>query len=468
MEPMDDLGLATAVELLDLLRHGDITASELTATLTHRIAEIDDVPGGTHAVLAVATDAMDQANAASDRPLLGLPVLIKDNIEAVGLPATAGSLALAGRTVMQDAPLVANLRKAGAVILGSTNLSEWANMRSPQSTSGWSAVGAVTRNPWSADRSAGGSSSGSGAAVAAGLAPVAVGTETDGSIVCPAALNGVVGIKPTVGAVSTRGVVPISRSQDAPGPLARTVTDAALLLDVLSGLDTLGALTDSSPLRIGVVRQWMTGHDETNAIFESTVSRLAAAGITVVDIDVPSDTEQAAEDEGAVLIAELLEDMGTYLSARPGPGVRSLADVVAFNNQHAEVELAHFGQEHFERALAAGGRNDEYLVARGRNIEWAVSQVLGPALHDVDVLVGCLYGPAWRINLGGGDDFHDASWMTMAPAVAGWPIGSVPMGLTYDRGVALPVGLGITARAHDEVGLVRAMARIERLLDPIR
>ena len=301
--PDADLGFATAVEQIAMLQQSQISASELVATMTHRISAVDDSTDGIRSVLAISADAMTQADAlqTSTTALHGLPVMIKDNIEAVGLPCTAGSLALAGRSVVADAPLVANLRHAGAVVLGSTNLSEWANIRSAHSTSGWSAVGGLTANPWQRSRSAGGSSSGSGAAVAAGLIPFAVGTETDGSIVCPASLNGVVGIKPTVSAVSTRGVVPISASQDSPGPLARTVTDAAMLLDVLAGTDTMGALQSTDPVRVGVVRQWLTTDDATSAVFEDAVRTLSAAGIRCIDVDVPVDTDQAEADEGTVL-----------------------------------------------------------------------------------------------------------------------------------------------------------------------
>jgi amidase len=393
-------------------------------------------------------------------------VLIKDNIEAIGLPATAGSLALAGRTVTADATLVTRLRRAGAVVLGSTNLSEWANIRSPQSSSGWSAVGGLTRNPWQPRYSAGGSSAGSGAALAAGLAPLTVGTETDGSIICPASLNGVVGIKPTVGVISTRGVVPISASQDSPGPMARSVADAAALLDVLADLDTSSAVHDTGPLRVGVVRQWVS--EPAAAVFESALSLMSRAGLALVEVDVPAPDDTVGADELTVLLCELLADLDDYLSTRQGEGVRSLADVVAFNHQHSDAELTHFGQEFLERALASGGRGDAFHQARARNVDWAINQVLSPALHNVDVLVGCPYGPAWPITLGAGDDFRHATWMTQAPAVAGWPIGCLPMGMVDADGVSLPVGIGVAARAHDEVGLVRAMAAIERTLPPIR
>ena len=461
-----DIGFTSAYDLVEGRRAGDFTSVELVSTLLHRIQTIDDCDGGVQSVLAISTDLMDQAESCDSREatgqLHGIPVLIKDNIQAIGLPGTAGSLALAGRTVIEDAEIVTRLRAAGAIIMGSTNLSEWANIRSSKSTSGWSAVGGLTANPWNYKHSAGGSSSGSGAAVAAGLIPFAVGTETDGSMVCPASLNGVVGIKPTVGSVSTAGVVPVSLSQDVPGPLARSVEDAALLLEVLSGQTALVDLCNNDePLRIGVVRAWMTSHNGANKLFEDTLAKLSDAGIELVEITVPNMPEQAGDDEGVVLFHELLEDLSEYLSGRAGSGVKSLAEVVEFNKQNSESELSYFGQEYFELALTTGGRNSEYKSARERNLDWAINQVLSPALADVDVLVGIPYAPAWISTLGQGDDFSNASWMTHAPAIAGWPLGSLPMGLVD----GLPVGLGVAARANDEKGLIRAMAIIERVID---
>ena len=461
-----DIGFTSAYDLVEGRRAGDFTSVELVSTLLHRIQTIDDCEDGIKSVLAISNDLIDQAQSCDSRKAIGLlhgiPVLVKDNIQAVGLPGTAGSLALTGRTVVEDAELVTRLRAAGAIVMGSTNLSEWANIRSGKSTSGWSAVGGLTANPWNYKHSAGGSSSGSGAAVAAGLIPFAVGTETDGSIVCPASLNGVVGIKPTVGSVSTTGVVPVSLSQDVPGPLARSVEDAALLLEALSGQTGLVDLCNNDePLRIGVVRAWMTSHDGANKLFEDTLAKLSDAGVELVEVTVPDMPEQAGDDEGVVLFHELLEDLSEYLSGREGSGVKSLAEVVEFNKQNSESELSFFGQEYFELALTTGGRNSEYQSARERNLDWAINQVLSPALEDVDVLVGIPYAPAWISALGHGDDFGNASWMTHAPAIAGWPLGSLPMGLVD----GLPVGIGVAARANDEKGLVRAMAIIERVID---
>ena len=270
------------------------------------------------------------------------------------------------------------------------------------------------------------------------------------------------GIKPTVGSVSTAGVVPVSLSQDVPGPLASSVEDAAMLLEVLSGQSGLVDLCNNDePLRIGVVRAWMTSHDGANKLFEETLTKLIEAGIELVEITVPEMPEQAGDDEGTVLFHELLEDLSEYLTKRAGSGVKSLAEVVEFNMQNSESELSHFGQEYFDLALTTGGRNSEYKSARERNLVWAINHVLSPALADVDVLVGIPYAPAWISTLGQGDDFSNASWMTHAPAIAGWPLGSLPMGLVD----GLPIGIGVAARANDEKGLVRAMAIIERVLD---
>lgn len=454
----DDIPFASAAKLVAQLKHGELNPVELANGFVNHIVDNDDVSGGTNAVLAIASNYEEQAVTAGG-PLGGLPILIKDNIEAIGLPATAGSLALAGRTVNRDAPLVSTLRAAGANIIGSTNLSEWANFRSPNSTSGWSAVGGLTHNPWKHGYSAGGSSSGSGAAVAAGLIPFAVGTETDGSIVCPASLNGCVGIKPTVGTISSRGIVPVATSQDVAGPLARSVSDAALLLDVLSGLNTSSVLNDTAPLRIGVVREWLTRDDKANALFDQVISILSRAGIVCIEVNIRTNSEQSSSDEGTVLIHEVFEDMGKYLQGRSGAGVKTLSDIVEFNKSN-KYELEFFGQEYFELAVKSGGRNAKYHQARERNLRWATREVLTPAFDGVDVLVGVPYATAWQSTLGKGDDYSSASWMTQAPAIAGWPIASIPMGLVD----GLPVGLGVAARALDEKGLVRALAKIERAL----
>jgi amidase len=427
-------------------------------TSLNKIAEIDRSGYTLNSVLAVTEDL--EFNEAAG-PLAGIPILIKDNIEANGLPATAGSLALAQTRVVRDSTIAKRLRSAGATIIGSTNLSEWANIRSGKSTSGWSAAGGLTANPWKHSHSAGGSSSGSGAAVAAGITAMAVGSETDGSIVCPSSLNGCVGIKPTVGSIPRDAMVPISASQDTPGPMAQTVGQASLLLDVLTGQSKFhGALTLDTPLRIGVVKEWVTQDTGTNALFQDLLSKLSKS-IQISEISLPEPSEDEGEAEFKVLMQELNEDLANYLQSRDGTRVKTLRDVVDFNLASAESELQHFGQEYFELALQLGGRNDEYKKLRARNLDWAVGKVLNPGFEKFDILIGETYAPAWKSNLGGGDDFGSASWISMAPAIAGSPIGALPMGLVN----GLPVAVGLVCRANQEERLIQAMALIEKTLD---
>ena len=440
-------------------------SSDTVEQALDKIATIDQSGYSLNSVLAVASDAREQARAyessAEDLPLQGLPILIKDNIEAIGLPATAGSLALADTSVTSDSTIVKRLREAGAVIIGATNLSEWANIRSDKSTSGWSSVGGLTANPWKHGHSAGGSSSGSGAAVAAGITQWAVGSETDGSIICPASLNGCVGIKPTVGSIPRDGMIPISASQDSPGSMAQTVRQAALLLDVMSAKNEYEMATQSTqPMRFGIVKEWMTANSEVNALFEETVSALSKAGGTFVEVNLSPVTGVEHEDELLVLLYELSEGLGKYLQTRPGAKVSTLRDVIAFNNQHADSELQHFGQELFEKALEFESLKSEYQLAKTRNKQWADS-LLNHGLADVDVLLGCTYGPAWESSLTNGDNYESASWITTAPAVAGTPIGTIPMGLVS----GLPVGLGFVVGRDQESTLISAMARAEETLN---
>ncbi len=424
-------------------------------------------------VLAVAGDAMATArrrDAERDAgrirgPLHGIPVLIKDNIEAVGLPGTAGSLALVGRTVHTDAPVVARLRSAGAVILGSTNLSEWANFRSPRSTSGWSAVGGLTGNPWALDRSAGGSSSGSGAAVAAGLASLAVGTETNGSITCPASLNGVVGLKPTVGSVPMAGIVPISGSQDVAGSLARTVREAALLYEAMSTRDDCATACDpdaARPVVVGIARAWLTGDAATDDAFARAAALLEPRVSSVRDAAVPMTPDAVHEDQVSVLVGELADDLDAYLAGRDGDGVRSLADVVAFNEAHADQELSAFGQEYFLRAASSGGRTaPEYRRARAQNLAWAAESCLGPAMEGgFDVLIAPAYRPAWKSDLTSGDVLAGGGAVCTPAAILGWPILTLPMGLVD----ALPVGLSIVGPPRSEPLLIAVGHALEDAL----
>jgi amidase len=441
-----------------------MTSREQVEIALDKIQKIDKSGYTLNSVLALRDAALAEADSYDKSgkalPLGGQPILIKDNIEAVGLPATAGSLALADTPVDSDSPLVTRLKEAGAIVIGATNLSEWANIRSTKSTSGWSGVGGLTANPWIHKHSAGGSSSGSGAAVGAGLVAMAVGSETDGSIICPASLNGCVGIKPTVGSVPREQMIPISASQDSPGPMTQTVAQAALLLEVMTGQSGfVSALTEQDGIRIGVVKNWMTSNEGTNALFHGAVDALAKVGISITEIDIADPKDQVGDDEYDVLKHELVSDLGTYLKGRKGARVTSLAQVVAFNLQNRESEMKYFKQEIFDEALQIGGRGPKYQMKRDRNLNWA-TMTLGKALANVDVLIGCSYSPAWVSKLGEGDSFNGSSWITTAPSIAGAPIGAVPMGLVD----GLPVGMGVVAARNNEVALVRAMAAIEKAM----
>ena len=423
-----------------------------------KIADVDKSGYELNSVLALSEDLTFNQ---TPGVLAGVPILIKDNIEAIGLPATAGSLALSDTPVVRDSTIAKRLRAAGATIIGSTNLSEWANIRSGKSTSGWSAVGGLTANPWKHAHSAGGSSSGSGAAVGAGIVSMAVGSETDGSIVCPASLNGCVGIKPTVGSIPRDAMIPISASQDTPGPMAQSVALAVKLLEVLTDKNGyLDAINGDNQIRIGVVKEWVTQDPGTNQLFQELLSKLGKE-VKITEISLPAPSDQEGESEFKVLMHELNEDLASYLATRQGARVKTLQDVVDFNLANQGSELQHFGQEYFDMALTLGGRNGDYEKLRKENLDWAVNKVLTPAFEKFDILIGETYAPAWKSNLGGGDDFGSASWISMAPAIAGTPIGALPMGLVD----GLPVAVGVVARANQEDRLVQAMALIERVLD---
>ena len=429
--------------------------ANVRAALT-RIARVDSQ---LHSVIAIDPSAIEQArrvDASGLRgPLTGQPLLIKDNIETAGpLPTTAGSLALVNNVTNRDSPLVARLRAAGAVIVGKTNLSEWANIRSNRSISGWSAVGGQVRNPYALDRNPCGSSSGSGAAVAAGLVRLAIGTETDGSITCPAAINGIVGLKPTVGLVSRTHILPISHSQDTAGPMAATVGEAAELLSVIAGSDPADPATreadrhktdyaaslDVNSLegkRIGVMR-FAAGFG-TDAAFETALAKLRERGALLVDIK-KFDDSAIGKNELTVLLTEFKVDLGKYLKGSPAPiAVRTLADVIAFNQAQMKQEMPLFGQELFEQAQKTKGLDDSaYEKARETSFRAAGPNGIDRLLKDYRViaLVGPTMPPAWKIDAVNGDQISGGGAGSLA-AVAGYPHLTVPMGLVK----GLPVGL---------------------------
>lgn len=420
------------------------SAAETRAAL-ERIERVDPRIRAVNAVnphaLAEAESA-DQESAAGRRrsPLHGRPVLIKDNIDTAGLASTAGSLALADEPPARDATLVARLREAGMVVLGKTNLSEWANIRDEHATSGWSAHGGLTRNPYALNRTAWGSSSGSGAAVAARQSRFAVGTETNGSITAPAAACGVVGMKPTVGLVPTEGIVPISFSQDAPGPMTLTVAENAALLDVLAGTDIADALeAGARGRRIGVPRDLWGYSAAADAAGEHALAMLSAAGAEIVDdLGLPGLKEIEDGHVLNLMLIELVHGLAEYLEAR-GASVRSLADVVEFNRAHAADEMPWFGQSLFERALGLGGLSSpEYLDALDACTAAGLAELdrtLGE--NDVEALLAPAMSPPSPIDLVNGD--HGSGGASDSSALAGAPILTVPLTLVHGLPVAVSV-----------------------------
>ncbi|WP_030257161.1 amidase family protein [Streptomyces violens] len=468
-----DLDTVTIPELQARMGDGLLTSSALTTAYLHRIKTIDPK---INAVLRTDPTALRQAAASDARhrrgavrgPLDGIPVLIKDNVNTRGLATTAGSLALAGKPPGTDAALVTRLRKAGAVILGKTNLSEWANFRAAKPTSGWSAVSGQTNNPYVLDRNPCGSSSGSAAALAASLAQVAIGTETDGSIVCPAGMNGVVGHKPTLSLVSQDGVVPISAEQDTAGPMARNVVDTALTLSVISngGIAHHGGatgLTDALPRpdglrgkRIGLWRLPSLG-PKVDALMTRTAKRLRAAGAEVVEVTPPYQ-KRLAELEFPALLSEFHRDIDAYLATRHGP--RDLAGLIEFNRTHPAERTCFAGQELFEQALAAPPTTDpKYRAMRAELTDLSrrsINETM--ATHRLDAIASPTNPPAWTTDCARGD--NDVIPSSTPAAVAGYPSLSVPAGFVGE----LPVGVLLMAGAHQDTELLTLGAAVENRL----
>lgn len=465
---------ATIADMQARMTSGEVDSRRLTQAYLDRIAAIDDRGPMLNAVIELNPHALREAAALDAErsagkvrgPLHGIPVLLKDNIDAVPMVNSAGSLALAGHRPKTDAPLVTRLRDAGAVILGKTNLSEWANFRSTRSTSGWSGRGGQTRNPYALDRTPCGSSAGTGAAIAANLATVGVGTETDGSILCPSAVSGLVGIKPTVGLVSRTGIIPISSTQDTAGPMARTVTDAAMLLDAIAGIDPVDSATRVEDrkqpsyaaalrpgalkgARIGVLRDATGYQPDVDATFERALATLKTSGATLVDVKIPT-AGQWGDAEFEVLLYEFKDGLNHYLAASGGP-MHSLADLIAYNKAHADSEMPWFGQELFEQAQTKGPLSDTaYLQARPKARRLAKDDGLDAVVgtQRLDALVAPTTSPAWLIDPINGDHFTGAGYGVAA--VAGTPSITVPMGDVH----GLPVGIAFMGSAWSEAALI--------------
>ncbi len=470
----------TVAELQAGMKSGKWTARSLVEKYLSRIEEIDKRGPTVNSVIELNPDAQQIAEALDKErkagsvrgPLHGIPVLIKDNIDTADhMMTTAGSLALAGSVAPKDSFVAQRLRAAGAVILGKTNLSEWANIRSSHSTSGWSGRGGQTRNPYALDRNPCGSSSGSGVAVASNLAAIAVGTETDGSVVCPSSANSLVGIKPTLGLVSRSGIIPIAHSQDTAGPMARTVADAAALLTALAGVDPEDAITaesrgrasadytqflDASGLkgaRIGVPRKFFGFNDQVDKLINEAVEVMRKLGATIVD---PAEIETAGkfdDTELEVLLYELKADLNKYLtSLGPRAPVRSLKEVIEFNERNAAREMPYFGQDLFIKAEAKGPlTSKEYLEALAKNQKLAGAEGIDAAMskHKLDAMVAPTGGPPWPTDLVNGD--HFTGGYSTPSAVAGYPHITVPAGYVH----GLPVGVSFFGRAYSEPVLIK-------------
>ena len=477
---------ATIDGLQEQMKAGTLTARRLTQAYLDRIEALDRKGPALRSVietnpeaLAIADGLDAERKAKGPRgPLHGIPILIKDNLDTADrMTTTAGSLALAGSVPLRDSFVAERLREAGAVLLGKANLSEWANIRSTHSSSGWSGRGGQCRNPYALDRNPCGSSSGSGSAVSANLCAAAIGTETDGSIVCPSNANGLVGIKPTLGLVSRAGIIPIAHSQDTAGPMTRTVRDAAILLAAIAGVDPRDAATadagrapkayasflDEAGLRgarIGVARKFFGFHPEVDRIMEGALAEMKRRGAELVDpADIPH-TGEYDESELTVLLYELKADLNAYLgSLGPKAPVRTLADVIAFNEAHRTEEMPYFGQDLFIKAQDKGPLSDlAYVEALARNRRLAALEGIDAVMgkEKLDAIVAPTGGPAWMTDLVDGD--HFGGGLSTPPAVAGYPHVTVPAGYVF----GLPVGISFVGRAWSEPTLIKLAYAFEQ------
>ncbi len=483
-----ELDELTIEELQNGMKSGKHTSQSITEKYLQRIEEIDKRGPAINSVLEINPDALAIAKAldrerkekgSSRGPLHGIPILIKDNIDTADrMMTTAGSLALLGSTPAQDSFVARKLRAAGAVILGKTNLSEWANFRSDHSSSGWSGRGGQTKNAYVLDRNPCGSSSGSGAATAANLCAISIGTETDGSIVCPSSANSLVGIKPTLGLISRAGIVPIAHSQDTAGPMCRTVTDAAILLGALTGIDPRDKATAASQgkalndytrfldpngmkgARLGIVRKSFGFNDATDKLLNDLIAEMKKLGAVIVD---PADIPTAGkfdDSELEVLLYEFKADLDAYLAGLgPKAPVHSLKEIIDFNEKHRDKEMPFFGQDLFTKAEAKGPLTDKgYLAALKKNHDMSRVQGIDAvlAMNKLDALIAPTGGPAWPTDWINGD--HFTGGYSTASAVAGYPHITVPAGYVH----GLPVGISFFASAYSEPTLIRLAYTFEQ------
>jgi len=482
LSPTDE---KSVFELQRQMEKGELTSVELTKFYLNRIAKIDKKGANLNSVLELNPDALKLAEHAdtirktkgSISQLLGIPILIKGNIDTSDKMSTnAGSYALFNVKAKKDAFLVKKLREAGAVILGKTNLSEWANFRSTRSSSGWSSAGGQTRNPYSTDRTPCGSSSGSGVAVAANLCSVAIGTETDGSIVCPSGINGIVGIKPTIGLVSRSGIIPISHTQDTAGPMARTVSEAALLLTFITGKDKFDKVTNKAQhninyinylkkdglkgKRIGVARQFCGFHEGVDKIIEESIKAIKNAGGIIIDNVKFENMDKIDKNEFTVLLCEFKDDLNNYLKSSNAPSnANTLAKLIEVNKKFKDKIMPYFEQEIFEMAEKTNEtKGDDYKKAlkicqkysREEGIDKVMSQ------YNLDAIIAPTNGPAWKIDLITGDHFLGGS--SSLAAVSGYPSITVPAGYVHQ----LPIGLSFFGKAFTEPTLIEIAYAFEQ------
>jgi amidase len=484
-----ELDELTIADLQDGMKSGKFTARSLVEKYSARIDEIDKHGPALNSVIEMNPDALSIADRLDEErkakgprgPLHGIPVFIKDNIDTADrMMTTAGSLALVGSKPAKDSLVAEKLRAAGSVILGKTNLSEWANIRSSHSTSGWSGRGGLTKNPYALDRNPCGSSSGSGAGVSANLCAAAIGTETDGSIVCPSSSNGIAGIKPTVGLVSRAGIIPISHSQDGAGPMCRTVRDATIMLGALTGVDPRDSATANSQgksltdyarfcdpnglkgARIGVARKYFGFNDAVDALMEHSIDAMKKQGAIMID---PADIETLGkfdESELLVFMYELKADLNAYLATLgPNAPVKTLKDVIDFNDRNRQKEMPYFGQDLFVKAEAKGPLTEKaYLDALEKNHQLARTEGIDATMdkYRLDAIVAPTGGPAWITDLINGD--HVAGGSSNAAAVAGYPNINVTAGFIS----GLPVGISFFGRAWSEPTLIRLAFAFEQTI----